>query len=103
MAAPAIFNPTPDDQDPEVNRDDVERERRERRKGREAFGRPAMTRRSWYVEKSTADNLAGLIDDLHFETRIPKHVIATALFDEAVASEERVRRLLLKRDRIAPK
>ena len=51
---------------------------------------PAMVRRSWYLARGTADGLAAVVDDLHHETRKPRHevlaaIVATALghLDEA--------------------
>ncbi len=38
-----------------------------------------MTMRSWYMPKASAERLAALVDDVHFETRLPKHVIMGAL------------------------
>jgi len=40
---------------------------------------PDMTMRSWYMPKVSADRLAALVDDVHFATRLPKHVIMGAL------------------------
>jgi hypothetical protein len=38
-----------------------------------------MTMRSWYMPKAAADRLADLIDDIHFGTRQPKHLIMVAV------------------------
>lgn len=38
-----------------------------------------MTMRSWYMPKASAERLAALIDDVHFATRLPKHLIMGAL------------------------
>ena len=38
-----------------------------------------MTMRSWYMPKASADRLAALVDDVHFSTRLPKHLIMGAL------------------------
>ncbi len=38
-----------------------------------------MTMRSWYMPKASADRLAGLVDDVHFATRLPKHLIMGAV------------------------
>ena len=35
--------------------------------------------RSWYMPKASADRLAALVDDVHFATRLPKHLIMGAL------------------------
>jgi hypothetical protein len=40
---------------------------------------PDMTMRSWYMPKASADRLAGLVDDIHFATRLPKHLIMGAV------------------------
>ena len=49
----------------------------------EAAARPPaagdMTMRSWYMLKASADRLAALVDDVHFATRLPKHLIMGAL------------------------
>jgi hypothetical protein len=38
-----------------------------------------MTMRSWYMPKASADRLAGLVDDVHFATRLPKNLIMGAV------------------------
>jgi len=49
----------------------------------EASARPAasgdMTMRSWYMPKASAERLAALVDDVHFATRLPKHLIMGAV------------------------
>lgn len=47
----------------------------------ESSGRSAgdMTMRSWYMPRASADHLAALVDDVHFTTRLPKHVIMRAI------------------------
>ena len=56
----------------------------------------AMDRRSWYMPKETADALAAALEELHWSTRQPKHVIMAALVSVALeqlpAVEERVKR-----------
>jgi hypothetical protein len=42
-----------------------------------------MTMRSWYMPKASADRLAALVDDVHFATRLPKHLIMGALVNVA--------------------
>lgn len=44
-----------------------------------------MDRRSWYMPRSTADALAAAVEDLHFETRRPKHEVLRALVEVAIA------------------
>jgi hypothetical protein len=51
---------------------------------------PAMTRRSWYVDQDAAAALAAAVDDVHFATRVPKHVVASALFRAAAAQADAV-------------
>ena len=50
---------------------------------RPASAKPAaagdMTMRSWYMPKASAERLAALVDDVHFATRLPKHLIMGAL------------------------
>lgn len=45
---------------------------------------PVMDRRSWYMPKDVADQLAAAVDDLHFATRQPKHVVLAAIVAAAV-------------------
>ncbi|MFD7702159.1 hypothetical protein [Streptomyces caelestis] len=56
----------------------------------------AMDRWSWYVPKESADALAAALEELHFATRQPKHVVLAALVDVALehlpAVEQRVSR-----------
>jgi hypothetical protein len=50
---------------------------------------PVMTRRSWYVTKASADALAAAVDDIHHITRgVPKHVIASMMFDLAARNAD---------------
>ena len=35
--------------------------------------------RSWYMPKGSAERLAALVDDVHFATRLPKHLIMGAV------------------------
>jgi hypothetical protein len=43
-----------------------------------------MDRRSWYMPKESADALAAALDELHFTTRQPKHVVLAALVSVAL-------------------
>ncbi len=43
-----------------------------------------MDRRSWYMPKATAERLAEAVEELHFKTRQPKHVILAALIGVAL-------------------
>ncbi|HEX5568302.1 MAG TPA: hypothetical protein VFY14_15490 [Streptomyces sp.] len=52
---------------------------------------PEMDRRSWYMPKESADALAAAVDDLHFATRQPKHVILAALVSVALDRVDEVR------------
>lgn len=38
-----------------------------------------MTMRSWYMPRASAGQIAAFVDDVHFATRLPKHVIMVAL------------------------
>jgi hypothetical protein len=50
-----------------------------------------MDRRSWYMPKATADQLAAAVDELHYSTRQPKHVVLAALVAAAVAHQDEAR------------
>lgn len=54
-----------------------------------------MDRRSWYMPKETADALAAALEELHWSTRQPKHVIMAALVTAALeqlpAVEQRIK------------
>jgi hypothetical protein len=50
-----------------------------------------MVRRSWYVARGAADALAAAVDDLHYETRRPKHEVLAALLQLAVDRKDEVR------------
>lgn len=43
-----------------------------------------MDRRSWYMPKATAERLAEAVEELHFTTRQPKHVVLAALIGVAL-------------------
>lgn len=43
-----------------------------------------MDRRSWYMPRSVADDLASAVEDLHFDTRKPKHEVLRALVEVAL-------------------
>lgn len=55
-----------------------------------AAARPTMTRRSWYVEQEAADALAAAVDDVHYATRVPKHIVASALMRAAAAQADQI-------------
>lgn len=50
-----------------------------------------MDKRSWYMRRTTADQLDGLVTDLHFATRLPRHVILAALVDVMASNLAQVR------------
>jgi hypothetical protein len=49
------------------------------------------TRRSWYMSAAAADDLAGAVDDLHFELRAPKHALLSAIVRTGLAHLDEVR------------
>jgi hypothetical protein len=50
-----------------------------------------MTRRSWYVSQAAAEALADAVDEIHHATRgVPKHVIASMLFEMAAADAQTI-------------
>jgi hypothetical protein len=67
--------------DTEEERARAEHAARVRRRGSAPQQAPPsdMTMRSWYMPKASADRLAALVDDMHFATRLPKHLIMGAL------------------------
>lgn len=60
--------------------------------------RPAMTRRSWYIDTGTAAAFAAAVDDIHHETRAPKHKVVSALLSAALDRADEVRRHLSDRE-----
>ncbi|MFJ2477756.1 hypothetical protein ACIOWI_33085 [Streptomyces sp. NPDC087659] len=50
-----------------------------------------MDRRSWYMPKESAEALAAALEDLHWSTRQPKHVLLAAVVDTALAHVDEVR------------
>ncbi|GAB2778243.1 hypothetical protein [Streptomyces daliensis] len=81
--------PEDDDEETEVSRRKVAAERR-REESEE------MTRRSWYASKESVNLFQATVDDLHFETRLPKHIVVGALLEAAVQSLPRVQRRLAR-------
>ena len=53
-----------------------------------------MDRRSWYMPRANAEALAALIEDLHYETRRPKHEVLAAVVAAALGQKEAVRQRL---------
>ncbi|RIH58440.1 hypothetical protein D3C59_33435 [Streptomyces sp. SHP22-7] len=43
-----------------------------------------MDRRSWYMPRASADSLAEVVEDLHYDTRQPKHEVLRALVEVAL-------------------
>jgi hypothetical protein len=56
-----------------------------------AAGAVPMDKRSWYMRRVTADRLDELVTDLHFATRLPRHVILAAMVDVMAANLAQVR------------
>ncbi|MFF2378644.1 hypothetical protein ACFVUW_30085 [Streptomyces xiamenensis] len=85
------FLPDPDDEVvPEVTRETVAPP------PPPAPKKTTMTRRSWYLEAEVADRFADLVDDIHHETRIPRHRVISALLTEAVDQAPAVQRRLMR-------
>ncbi len=53
-----------------------------------------MDRRSWYMPKASADALAALVEELHWETRQPKQAVLAALVEVAVQHRDQVAKKL---------
>ena len=47
--------------------------------------RPPMAHRSWYLRADVADSLAGVVSDLHYTTRRPRHEVLAAVIEVAVS------------------
>ncbi|MFD9583049.1 hypothetical protein ACFWBZ_36245 [Streptomyces griseus] len=45
---------------------------------------PTMDRRSWYMPKRAADDLARAVAELHYDTRQPKHAVLAELVAAAL-------------------
>lgn len=45
---------------------------------------PTMDRRSWYLPKHAADELARAVEELHYDTRQPKHAVLAELVAAAL-------------------
>jgi hypothetical protein len=92
---PTRFVPPPaDDDEPEVTREAVERERKAAAAAVREAERASKTRRSWYVSIAAADAFQATVDDIHHATRVPKHEVVAALLEAAVAQSDRVQRKL---------
>lgn len=56
-----------------------------------------MDRRSWYMPKVSADALADAVEDLHYDTRQPKHEVLRVLVEIALEHRAEIRSRLRKR------
>jgi hypothetical protein len=54
-----------------------------------------MDRRSWYMPRSSADALAAAVEDLHWQTRRPKHEVLAAIVAAAVEHTDEARARLV--------
>jgi hypothetical protein len=52
---------------------------------------PRKKHSSWYLDAGDADRLAGLVDDLHYTTRQPKHVVLGAAVAVALEHLDEIR------------
>jgi hypothetical protein len=59
--------------------------------GQDATPDETATRRSWYVSAAAAEELAGAVDELHYELRSPKHVALAAVIRTGLAHLDEVR------------
>ena len=60
------------------------------------------TRRSWYLSAAAADALAATVEDLHYELRVPKHHVLTAVIRAGLAHPDEVRDRISNPARYAP-
>ncbi|MFD8851849.1 hypothetical protein [Streptomyces sp. NPDC059604] len=89
VVKPTKFTPPPGDDDIVVTRETVGSKPRPKPKPAVAEA-PEMTRRSWYTRTEAVDALAAAVDDIHHNTRIPKHEVVAALMEAAVAQAPKV-------------
>ena len=59
--------------------------------GKDEIPDETATRRSWYVSAAAADELAGAVNDLHYELRSPKHIALAAIIRTGLAHMDEVR------------
>ena len=57
-----------------------------------------MDRRSWYMPKAVADALAKAVEDLHYDTRRPKHEVLRALVEVALEHRGEAQQRLTGKD-----
>ncbi|MCH8614445.1 hypothetical protein [Arsenicicoccus dermatophilus] len=50
-----------------------------------------MVRRSWYLPAGAADELAAAVDELHWQTRRPKHEVLVAVLHAGLAHLDQAR------------
>jgi hypothetical protein len=55
-----------------------------------------MVRPSWYMARETAEKLNGLVTDLHFATRMPKHAVLAEMVEVLAAHVKEVKARLDK-------
>jgi hypothetical protein len=58
---------------------------------------PEMRHRSWYMRADVADQLAAVVDDVHFVTRRPRHEVLAALVDVALEHRGEIEARLTRR------
>jgi hypothetical protein len=93
---PTKFMPPADDEDePEVTREAVDRERKAAVVAARQADRATKTRRSWYTSVTAADTFQAAVDDIHHTTRVPKHQVVAALLEAAAAQADKVQRQLV--------
>ena len=53
-----------------------------------------MRHRSFYMRSAVADQLSGVVDDLHYATRQPRHEVLAALVDVALSHRDEIEKRL---------
>jgi hypothetical protein len=51
---------------------------------------PQMQTRSWYISADIADQLAAVVDDIHWRTRRPKHEVLAAALGVAIEHQTEI-------------
>jgi len=57
-----------------------------------------MRHRSWYMSADVADQLAAVVDDIHFATRRPRHEVLAAVVGVALEHRGEIEARLAGRD-----
>ena len=91
---------TDDDEETELTPEVIRAQKRAERAALLRAARETKTRRSWYTSTAAADAFTKVVDDIHFETRVPKHEVVAALMAAAVERRDQVTKRLMQKRRV---